>query len=458
VTSGPAPAPLADPPAAAALAAALRRAGFDATALNEVFADGDERPAAELEARAARLPPALATVVRLFVLGRPAARTDAESALGEGLAAAVALRALQEDDGVRPTLRIVPHDVLYLASDLPTPEPPDEHVAAAHAPSLTLARLTVRGHVARSLDLGTGNGIQALLLAQHSDRVVATDLSERALRFTELNAALNGRTNVETRRGSWFEPVEGERFGAVVCSPPYVVSPGSRILYRDGDVRGDALSERLVRDIPRYLEEGAFATVLVSWVPTAGDIEPLPVGWAADSGCDGLVLCLHRESAQTAGAAWYEGDQLAAALEFYRREGIDEIAYGAVVLHRRAGGSWQDSLELPGGPAGHAGAHLQRIFAAREWLGRGAILERRLALAPDASLRGTELSLRGGLGLGAELDEAGAVVVAQLSQAPSVRAAFDAAARELQEDPDTIRELGAPLVSRLVELGFVVPA
>jgi len=331
------------------------------------------------------------------------------------------LRTLVEEDGVRATLRMVPHDVLLIASDLPSPQPPDEHVAAAHAPSLALARLTVDDirHVAQALDIGSGNGVQALLLARHADHVVATDVSERALRFTELNAALNGRTNIETRAGSWLAPVESERFGVIVCSPPYVISPGSGLLYRDGDVRGDRLSELLVRDIPAYLDHDGYASVLVSWVPGGSVDEPAPLRWAEESGCDVLVLALHRESAHDAAAAWNEGgDDLRTWLEFYRDQGIEEIAYGAVVLHRRDGESWHDAIELPGGPVGHAGAHLLRMFAARN-----SLAARRFVLAPDAILQGTELSLRGGLGLRAQLDAA-----------------------ELE------------LVRRPVELGFVLPA
>ena len=151
---------------------------------------------------------------------------------------------------MRATMRVVPYDVLFVASDLPSPDPPDEHVAAAHLPSLTLARLHLRRRVRRALDLGTGNGIQALLLAQHSDLVVATDLNERALRFTELNAALNGRTNIETRAGSGSSRSRAIASESWSSSPPYVVSAGSGVLYRDGDARGDLLSERLVAGIP----------------------------------------------------------------------------------------------------------------------------------------------------------------------------------------------------------------
>jgi methylase of polypeptide subunit release factors len=436
----------------------LRRVGLDTAALGAVLAGGEERPDV-FAARAAEQPPHLATALRLFVLGLTVPRHEAEDALGDGLTAGLALRVLAESDGVRATLRIIPHDVLFVASDLPAATPSDEHVAAAHAPSLTLARLTVRRHVDRALDVGTGNGIQALLLAQHADHVVATDVNERALRFTELNAALNGRTNIETRSGPWLAPVEGERFGVVVCSPPYVISPGSGLLYRDGDVRGDVLSELLVRDIPAQLEDGGFATVLVSWVPAAPDAEPAPLRWSETSGCDSLVLELHREPARDAAAAWNDNDEgLGRWLEFYRDQGIDEIAYGAVVLRRRDGEQWHDAIELTGGPAGHASEHLQRIFAARDSLGGGAIHQRRFVLAPDARLLGTDLSLRGGLGLRAQLDPAALAVLERLSATRPAGAAFDGAARVLGEDRATLRVRGEELLRRLLELGFVVPA
>jgi len=385
----------------------LRRVGFDGAALEAVFADGEERPDL-FEARAAELPQPRATALRLFVLGTEVTRADAVDALGDGLAAGIGLGALVGDDRIRATLRIVAHDVLLLASDLPSTDLADDHVAAAHLPSLTLARLTVRHRVTRALDVGTGNGIQALLLSRHADHVVAIDFNERALRFTELNAALNGRTNIETRAGSWLEPVAGERFGIVVCNPPYVVSPGSGLLYRDGDVRGDRLSERLVREMPTVLADGGYATVLVSWIPAAADDEPAPMRWSADSGCDSVVFTLHHETARESAALWEHEGELDSWLDFYRAEGIEEIAYGAVVLRRGGARPWQGAVELAGGPAGHAGRHLERIFAAHDLLEDATVGALPLALAPDAELDGTRLRLRGGLGLRAELDAAGA--------------------------------------------------
>src|SRR5205085_7429757 len=119
-------------------------------------------------------------------------------------------------------------------------------VAGIHPPSVTLAKLTVRRRVARALDVGTGNGIQALLASRHARDVVATDLNARALGMADLNARLNGIGNIEFRRGSFFEPVAGERYDLITVNPPYVISPEARYAYRDSGLLGDTVSREAV--------------------------------------------------------------------------------------------------------------------------------------------------------------------------------------------------------------------
>jgi len=80
--------------------------------------------------------------------------------------------------------------------------------------------------VGTALDLGCGCGIQALYLATHAGRVVATDLSSRACALTQFNAALNEAV-IDVREGSLFEPVEGETFDLIVTNPPFVITPDS---------------------------------------------------------------------------------------------------------------------------------------------------------------------------------------------------------------------------------------
>ena len=78
----------------------------------------------------------------------------------------------------------------------------------------------MRRPVEHALDVGTGNGIQAIHAARHCSRVVATDVNARALQFAAFNAQLNGFDNIEVREGSFFDPAEGERFDLVISNPP----------------------------------------------------------------------------------------------------------------------------------------------------------------------------------------------------------------------------------------------
>ena len=160
-----------------------------------------------------------------------------------------------------------------------------------HGPSLTLSHLTVRRPVATALDVGTGSGVQAILASRHSGRVVATDINERALRFAAFNAALNGVENVEWRAGSFFEPAAGERFELVTSNPPYVISPESAFLFRDSGLEGDSVSRLVVGAAPAHIEEGGFATMLVSWAHAPGEDWSTPLrAWVDGSGCDAWLL------------------------------------------------------------------------------------------------------------------------------------------------------------------------
>src|SRR5690606_7545852 len=69
---------------------------------------------------------------------------------------------------------------------------PDDHVRGVGGASLTLAGLQLPTPARRVLDLGTGCGVQALRARRYADEVVATDISERALAFTRMNALLDG--------------------------------------------------------------------------------------------------------------------------------------------------------------------------------------------------------------------------------------------------------------------------
>jgi len=76
------------------------------------------------------------------------------------------------------------------------------------------------------LDLGTGSGAIALAIAsaRRDAAVTATDASAAALALARRNAGRLGLTNVRFVEGSWYEPLAGGRFDAIVSNPPYVAA------------------------------------------------------------------------------------------------------------------------------------------------------------------------------------------------------------------------------------------
>lgn len=70
----------------------------------------------------------------------------------------------------------------------------------------------------RALDLGTGSGYVGIYLALHGWQVDATDVSPRALKQAQHNAALNG-VQMRVFRSHLFEAVEGP-YDVIACNPP----------------------------------------------------------------------------------------------------------------------------------------------------------------------------------------------------------------------------------------------
>jgi methylase of polypeptide subunit release factors len=279
------------------------------------------------------------------------------------------------------------YDRLKLVCDPPDSERPDVVQGATQA-AQTLAGLLVRRRVRAALDLGTGCGVLALTLARHAERVVATDLNPRALEFGRRSARLNGIANVEWRQGDWYAPVRGERFDLIACNPPYVVSPDTRLLFRDGS----EATPGLVAAAGEHLRPGGLAHFLVNWVhePDAW-VEPLR-GWIP-RGCDALVVhhasMRPRQYAETWVPAGPRHDEdVARWLCWYRQRGIEAIGAAFLLLRRREddGPPRLHALEAVTPATPRAGLHVERILHGTDLAGRG-----------DDELRATRLRVVDGV-------------------------------------------------------------
>ena len=86
----------------------------------------------------------------------------------------------------------------------------------------------------RIVDLGTGSGIVAIMLALRLPKalVTAVDLSPAALAVARANALRHG-ANVRFLAGDWYQPLGAERFDLIVANPPYIAD-GDPHLAQDG--------------------------------------------------------------------------------------------------------------------------------------------------------------------------------------------------------------------------------
>jgi methylase of polypeptide subunit release factors len=371
--------PIPDTRAAENLGSALRGIGYSESGVHqllgeEAFSIGEEEAPAE-ERRLGR--GRLSTVVRLFFLQRAVGREEAVETLGrEGVDALQATGLAEIGHEVVPRVRILPIGRFLVTADgFAQGDDPSDYVAVYTPTSRLCDSLTPRPRVARALDVGTGSGVHALLAAAHADHVVATDVNPRAIAFTELNAALNGVTNVECRSGSLFEPVGGEAFDLITCNAPYVVSPETRWAYRDSGFQADEVSERVVREAAAHLRDGGYATLIVSWL-AADEHAPdeRAFEWIADSACDGWIL--PGWDADPLGHAKTWNSHLAGDPDAFRRAldewtayfdelGVRWISEGAVLLHKRAGGGEARVDPIEPDEVEEADEQIRRAFAMR---------------------------------------------------------------------------------------------
>lgn len=224
-----APGPLtADPGLLDALRADLAAAGFTVPGVEDLLgplaaaALHREEPVPALLATGAPGAAAdpRAALVRAFVLGVPVAADRLAAALPTlGVAGARRLGLVQTagegaDDAVRALVDLRPYEAedgagtvdWWIASDLGELATGGalrtDHVLGVGGASTTLAQVTVREPRGRTLDLGTGCGIQALHASRHSGAVVGTDISARALAFARFNATLAGLAPPRSTCGS----------------------------------------------------------------------------------------------------------------------------------------------------------------------------------------------------------------------------------------------------------------
>jgi methylase of polypeptide subunit release factors len=510
-----------DSPVPEQLAADLTAADFTVDALDRLW--GAEAAAALFRGhrlpavRALRTraggdgnPDALSTLATLFVLGLPVSARELGAALPstgiEGAAEFGLVGTAASDGQVRPLLDLRPYEFTdalgpaswWIASDLGElalgHAIAPEHVLGIGGASNTLTGLMIDRRVGSVLDLGTGCGIQALHASRHASRVVATDISARAIELARFNARLNGVTNIEFRLGDLFEPVALERFDQIVSNPPFVITPREAGVaayeYRDGGMVGDGIVQAMVREAAEHLNQGGVAQFLGNWEyrHAASGLERV-AGWldsldASNGGIDAWVIEREVQDAASYAETWIrDGGTRPGTPEFdtmydawltdFATRGVESVGFGYLTLRRgeRATTRWRrlERVQTSGTDAAGLGRHIAACLDAATWLqmADAALVASTLVVADDVTEErhywpGADdpsviaLHQGGGFGRTIQVDSGLAAVVGACDGDLTIGAICSAVAQLLDvDDAALLREL-LPQLRELIATGFLL--
>ncbi len=124
----------------------------------------------------------------------------------------------------------------------------------------------------RALDMGTGSGLIALLMAKKAEFVLGVDVNPIAVELARENAKINGIGNVEFIVSDLFENVEGE-FDLVTFNAPYL--PGEAKEPIDlalvGGEGGREVVDRFIGEVGDYLRAGGRVQLVQSSITGIGE-------------------------------------------------------------------------------------------------------------------------------------------------------------------------------------------
>ncbi len=129
---------------------------------------------------------------------------------------------------------------------------------------LLAENLVVRpGDVA--LDVGTGTGIIAMMMAEKARWVLGVDVNPSAVELARENAALNGIGNVDFRLSDLFEDVEG-RFDVITFNAPYLPGEPEEGIDRAlvGGRGGREVIDRFIREVACYVRPSGMVQLVQS--------------------------------------------------------------------------------------------------------------------------------------------------------------------------------------------------
>lgn len=442
----------------------------------------------------------LSVLIRVFACNRPTTAAEFAEAVHPTpteIWTGLGLVTIDGDD-VKRGPQIMPYQGRYLLSDLAMATGTmvaADYVMGVSASTTNLANHMVRRPSRRTLDVGTGGGFQALAATPYSDYVVGTDINPRALNFAAFMAQLNDvDSKVEFRMGSFFEPVEGEKFDYIVSNPPFVISPETTLMFTQGGSElksaggPDAVSAYVAREAGKRLEEGGFCQMLTNWAIVEGeDWKQRLDTWFEGTDCDAWVLRDDVLPTDRYASTWltpmHQADPVLFQrryqewMEYFEAHRIVSIGFGLVTLRKRSGAAshqrWFDNAATHRiGVVGYDASRQFELFDFLEALPDDrALLNHAFRLSPhvrivqemrpvaDGLVPSTPFLIRQrGMGYRGDLDGTMVAFLSHCRAGRTLDEIIGALAPELGIERETLEGPILEIAAQMVQRGFLWPA
>jgi methylase of polypeptide subunit release factors len=354
-------------------------------------------------------PTQLNTLIRLFFMSEDCRTHDVVEAVRpltlDQLLQGGILR--MEGDLVSGAIRIQPYQRLLFMFDRDAADAaPEEAVMLISPSSLEVAHLMTRRASRSALDIGTGCGFLAFVLAPFCERVCGIDVNSAAVRAANFNARWNSLDNISFLAGSLLQPVRGQRFDLIVCNPPFLIAPvpavfSTRYVFKHSGLPGDSFCINLAREASQLLEEGGYFHMMFQWE------EPIGSPWSSNLeksfsglGCDVWFARIMTTSAEQYVAEWIEGlsegEQADAEIltqqgrQYFQEKNVATTSTGLLTLRRashRQNYLWFD--EAPDDRLEPYGESVAALFDVRTQVmqaGDSGLLKEKLRVSPHLGM------------------------------------------------------------------------
>ncbi|MGZ7069748.1 MAG: HemK2/MTQ2 family protein methyltransferase [Methanobacterium sp.] len=111
------------------------------------------------------------------------------------------------------------------------------------------------------LEIGTGTGFIAISASKKAGKVIATDINDYAIKCAIKNVVTNKAYNIELKKGSMFEPVQGEKFDLILFNAPYLPTSEDEKIDEelntafDGGPEGRDIIDEFIGEVKHHLNK-----------------------------------------------------------------------------------------------------------------------------------------------------------------------------------------------------------